>query len=276
MGDFNDDNVFDDYTTVPTAEGLDAVGAAAGGDRPDFHKLETGANTFRLLPRKKGQSNDTPWVLRAVRWLRHGNVQLSVPDRRTILNDESAPCPVSELVESFRASGDPGYLKIAEEAKTKFSFVGAVVPCPGNRPIDPERIAAAVKMIEIGPGVYRDIVALFKNPMAKGNVLYHPVMGFPIDIVKTGSGKDTKYTLVSYAHLQGYVGGSRESALAAVKALPDLDAMAEVPSVEYCQKLCDAFLAKIAQAPAPGGTTVNAGTAMQAAATQAGMAMPRG
>lgn len=267
------DNIFDDYAAVPSAEALAAVAAAAGGEGHEFYKLTVGSHALRLLPRKRGQTTDVPWVPRCVRWLRYGNVKVSVPDRRALLDDPDAVCPVSMLIETFRASGEAAYLAIAEEAKPKYSFVGAVVPCPGNAPIDPHSIAGAIRLIEIGPGAYRAILKLFNDPMLQGNTLYHPQAGFPIAITRTGEGLKTEYDVQAYAHLRGYIGGSRESAIEAVKALPDLDKLAAVPTVEYCQGIVDEFMAAISSAPA--AQTRNAGAAMADASRAAGLAFKR-
>lgn len=274
MVDTSDDSIFADYTSEPTAEAMDSLGPGGGG-KLDFYKFTVGAHALRLLPRMKGQSTDLPWVPRAVRWLRYGNLKMSIPDRRALLNDPEAACPVSDMLASFLASGEPAYVAIAEDAKPKYSYVGAVLPCPGNTPIRPENVAASMRLIEIGPGVYRDILKVFKDPMLNGNTLYHPANGFPIAINRAGEGMNTEYTVTAYAHLRGYIGGSRESALEAVKSLPDLDKLAAVPSVEFCQKLCDEFLASLAKAAAPGPAAPNAGTAMAAASRAAGLPFAR-
>lgn len=273
----NDDAIFDDYAATATAEGLANVGANAGGESRDFYKLTAGTHALRLLPRKRGQTTDVPWVPRAVRWLRYGNTKLSVPDRRALLDDPEAVCPVTQLVEMFRASGEAAYIAIAEEAKPKYSFVGAVLPCPNNAPIDARSIGAAIRLIEIGGGVYRDILKTFNDPMLMGHTLYHPKDGFPLAITRTGEGMKTEYNVQAYPHLRGFIGGSRESAIEAVKALPDLDKLAAVPSVEHCQRLVDEFMAAISTAASQpqGAGTRNAGTAMAAAAVGAGMNFQR-
>lgn len=273
MVDHND-SAFDEYVTTPTAEDMDALGG--GGGKLDFYKFTVGSHALRLLPRAKGQSTDIPWVARVVRWLRYGNFKVSVPDRRLLLNDPEAACPVSDLLAQFTASGEPAYMAIAEDAKPKYSYVGAAIPCPGNAPIEPRNIEGAMRLVEIGSGVYREILKAFKDPMLQGSTLYHPVNGFPIAIERTGEGMNTEYSVKTYVNLRGYIGGSRESALEAVKHLPDLDKVAAPPSVEFCQKLCDEFVASLAKAAGNGGgQRPNAGAAMADVARAAGLPFNR-
>ena len=189
------------YYAPVTTEALDATGAEGGAD---FFKLAPGPNYIRFLPRKVGESNTSPWVRRGQHWMRASKDAKAVGAAACmkVAHGDDADCPACAYAEALLAvpPTEPTYATcqaIAAEMKVKVSFIAAgivydaaTLQRTGVESLDPSTAAKAIKLIEVGPGVRRELDDLRKNALAGGD-FYDPRSGFIVCITKTGTGSLT-------------------------------------------------------------------------------------
>lgn len=83
--------------------------------------------------------------------------------------------------------GDP--LKARGEMPDR-RFAFAVMPCPSNDGATP-LLEREVKVLEVGPGIYNDIIKLAKDRD------YGNPTNYDIKVTKSGTGRDTKYDVLA-------------------------------------------------------------------------------
>lgn len=269
------------YYAPVTTEALDATGAEGGAD---FFKLSPGPNYIRFLPRKVGESNTSPWVRRGQHWMRASKDAKAVGAAACmkVAHGDDADCPACAYAEALLAvpPTEPTYATcqaIAAEMKVKVSFIAAgivydaaTLQRTGVESLDPSTAAKAIKLIEVGPGVRRELDDLRKNALAGGD-FYDPRSGFIVCITKTGTGMNTSYAVQAAKQLAGYSGGSVDAAVAILKNLPSLDKVCPAPTAASVQAELEACRDKLSSGAgqAQGGNR-HAGTAAAEMARGAG------
>lgn len=266
------DDLLSLYAPV-TPEALAATGAESSAD---FYKLVSGPNYIRFLPRRTGESSTSPWVRRGQHWMRADKNAKAVgaADCMKVAHGPDVDCPACSYAEQLLAvpPTEPTYATcqaIAAEMAPKTSFIAAGIvydaPTLNQRRaeyVDPANASAAIKLVEVGAGVRRKLDQLVSEGLAGGD-FYDPRSGFVVCITKTGSGMQTEYTVSPVKSLAGYAGGTVDSAVAVLKALPSLDKVCPAPTAASIEAELATLRDKLAQGGggSRGGGTRNAGDA---------------
>lgn len=171
---------YEKWTPQKIKEGREEVDTGDG----DFLKLQTGRNTLRFLPPKKG-GNGTPIEKALQHFMKLPGQEraLSIVCPRTI----KKPCPVCEKMEELQARGNPADYETAKEYKAKPRFFANVV--------DRRQPDKGVQVFAFGKTVAEQLYALADNEEAGGDFTDPEAEGFDVIIEKKGQGLDTEYTV---------------------------------------------------------------------------------
>lgn len=100
-----------------------------------------------------------------------------------------------------------------------------------NAPIDLENPSASVKVYELRRGVVQDIAKIRLNVRSGGNYA-HPFEGFPIEIIKEGTGMQTRYSAMPCVAQKGPIHTDEGVMRAILTSYPDVFTLHKMPTMD--------------------------------------------
>lgn len=156
----------------------------AGSGGGNMLYLKDGVQRFRF----KSPGEDEEIAVEVVQFFL-GKGKTSIMSAETF----GEPCPWMEKFQELKNSDDEDDLELAKKITPKRKFVIAVVGYKDlkGKEIDPEKVD---KLIPVAKSTYQDIIEYYLDEDEWGDMT-DPINGYDIKITKSGSGRDTTYTV---------------------------------------------------------------------------------
>jgi len=211
----------------------------------EFLKLHIGKNIVRFLPPPLGKKSPFKIVMTHFVSVPGSDTSVSIPCQVVF----KKPCPLCSWASQLKAKGDPVSLEKGKDLSAKRRVYANA--------IDRENPEAGPQIISFGKTIHEALVALRTDEDVGGDFT-HPVTGYDIQIVRSGSGRnDTEYKVFRHKH------DSKLDNLEWIEVQHDLD--------QFCRSMTpEEIKAKItgeASERAPAKPTKKAGPVAQARRT---------
>lgn len=226
----------------------------AAGKRRKTIKPAEGSTRFRILPSWRKSPDQPFWADFGQHFIKNhaGEIQSVY-----MCTDKTfkKPCAVCEAVkQGIKSATDDATMKILKDASSSARVLVNAIK------FNNDGTASDVEILELAPTVFDALVTVMEEWEAAGQSLMDPVNGRDVLINRTGSGLNTKYTVMASAKMTPVPAG-------ALDKLHDLDQYVQQESTELATRALNSVRAVAGLLPAPSAS------GLPAAAAAAGMAI---
>lgn len=170
------------------------------GDILDVRKMDRDVpRTIRLLKPNPNQGGEWMYVVTGITYWINQKPYLSP----ATFKEE---CPIEAVIEKAKANNSPGVHDLLNDWRNfskEVSYYMPIVPIEASVNNDTEEIEAIKvtgpeRVLKSTAPMFDNITDIIVNPTVQpgtdGQGVFHPTKGYAIQLLKTGKGKETKYT----------------------------------------------------------------------------------
>lgn len=237
-----------------------------------YLKLTAGNTKVRILPGLDPSSPDKDFYCKAGThyWANPNNPKLPVPCNKT--KNPRAQCVICDKVNELKNSLNKADNAEAEKLRARVRYYMGVIPREGED-------AGKIMVYPAPKMIYTKLLSLMEDP--EWGDITNPEDGLDITLIRTGTGKETKYDAVP-ARVNSAISENPKEVADALAAQPELWRFREAPVQEEVVKFMagsldrfttGGFAIKVDAPVDPNNVTTEVTSTVEAKATNTGMGL---